>query len=98
MPVMDYGEASKRVLEETTKRGPMCPLDVPKEVWNAVAEEYNEKTFTGTDMWLPAPNYHAEYRDCRTAYLATLKLLEGQGRVIHTGQTEPLLIDERRTS
>ena len=49
----------------------LCPLDVPEVVWQAVAQQF------ANDEWLPAPNYHVEYRDCRLAYQATLKYVFG---------------------
>jgi hypothetical protein len=51
------------------RREPFCPLDVPDEVWKAVAANYDSE-------WSPAPNYHVEYRDARVAYRATLRWLD----------------------
>lgn len=48
----------------------LCPEDVPEEVWQAVASQYEAD-------WSPGPNYHVEYRDCRLAYQATLKYVFG---------------------
>ena len=39
---------------------PLVPMDLPEEVWKAVAANY------GGD-WSPAPECHAEYRDARVA-------------------------------
>jgi len=61
-------EAEYKELDKYSK--PKVPMDVPEPVWNAVANLYPDQTEHG---WTPAPNHHVEYRDCRTAYIATLR-------------------------
>lgn len=46
------------------RNGPMCPADLDPDVWAAVAANYPDAD------WSPGPEYHAEYRDARTAALA----------------------------
>ena len=47
---------------------PLVPMDLPEEVWDAVAANYNAE-------WPPSPNCHAEYRDARVAVEAFKVLL-----------------------
>lgn len=54
------------VTELVRERGPLCPLDLPQEVWDAVSQHYD-----GDPEWAPGPNYHPEYRDARSASIAT---------------------------
>lgn len=53
--------------------GPLVPNDLPPEVWKAVAANYS------TDDWEPGPEYHAEYRDARTAVEAYKALIFPDG-------------------
>ena len=62
-------EAERKEREDKYSK-PVVPMDVPEPVWNAVANLYPDQTEHG---WTPAPNHHVEYRDCRTAYIATLR-------------------------
>jgi hypothetical protein len=54
-------------------RKPLCPEDLPAEVWAAVAANYS------TDEWKPSPAHHVEYRDARTAVEA-YKALMNEGK------------------
>jgi len=62
-------EAERKELEKYSR--PKVPMDVPEPVWHAVANLYPDQTDYG---WTPAPNHHVEYRDCRAAYIAALRL------------------------
>jgi len=62
-------EITRVHIERMIANGPLCPADLDPEVWKAVAANYS------TDTWEPAPEYHAEYRDARTAVEAYKKLI-----------------------
>lgn len=58
---VDFRERARELREQMhadmLERGPLCPEDLPPEVWAAVAANYDAAT------WEPGPAYHIEYRD-----------------------------------